>query len=285
MKSGGFVTKCIHKSKKLLFAKRAGFIAYPLKTDEWLSANDLAKDKDFPNSNRENINDALDKFEYDPDFEGFILDMKCSGLVTKCLHVSKKLLFAKRAGFRTYPPKTDEWLSASDLIKDKDFPSGHIRYIYDALDKFEHDPDFEGFILNMKTRSKVTKCIHVSKKQLLAERAGFKYYPPKTDEWLSANDLAKDKDFPRNDASTTNKLLDELRHDPDFEGFILEMKNGSMVSRCVHKSKKQALIDKAWAGRKRKKWQSLQDGTKVVGAMSAVQDIENSTKPDDQHKM
>ncbi len=31
--------------------------------------------------------------------------------------------------------------------------------------------------------------------------------------------------------------------------------------------------------------QSLLEGTKVVGAMSAVQDIENSTKPDDQHQI
>ena len=360
MKSGAKFPMCIHKSKKQLFAERAGFKTYPEKTDEWLSANDLIKDKDFPCGTRKNITNALNEFEHDPDFEGFIRDMKSGGLVTKCLHVSKKQLFAERAGFKTYPEKTDEWLSANDLAKDKDFPSGHPKKINTALVELEHDPEFEGFIRNMKSGSQLVKCIHKSKKQLFADKAGFVALPMKTDEWLSANDLAKDKDFPRNSPDIINAALDKFEHDPDFEGFILRMKIGAKFPMCIHKSKKQLFADKAgfvalpmktaeWlsavdlakdedfpsttfvkitnalnkfehdpefegfirdmkssnghaikclhiskkqlfaerAGFKQKRvtQQALQDGTKVVGAMSAVQDIENSTKPDDQHKM
>ena len=218
MKSGAKFPMCIHKSKKQLFAERAGFKTYPEKTDEWLSANDLIKDKDFPCGTRKNITNALNEFEHDPDFEGFIRDMKSGGLVTKCLHVSKKQLFAERAGFKTYPEKTDEWLSANDLAKDKDFPSGHPKKINTALVELEHDPEFEGFIRNMKSGSQLVKCIHKSKKQLFADKAGFVALPMKTDEWLSANDLAKDKDFPRNSPDIINAALDKFEHDPDFEG-------------------------------------------------------------------
>ncbi len=286
MKSGAKFPMCIHKSKKQLFAERAGFKTYPEKTDEWLSANDLIKDKDFPCGTRKNITNALNEFEHDPDFEGFIRDMKSGGLVTKCLHVSKKQLFAERAGFKTYPEKTDEWLSANDLAKDKDFPSGHPKKINTALVELEHDPEFEGFIRNMKSGSQLVKCIHKSKKQLFADKAGFVALPMKTAEWLSAVDLAKDEDFPSTTFVKITNALNKFEHDPEFEGFIRDMKssNGHAI-KCLHISKKQLFAERAGFKQKRVTQQALQDGTKVVGAMSAVQDIENSTKPDDQHKM
>ena len=45
----------------------------------------------------------------------------------------------------------------------------------------------------MKSGGSVVKCIHKSKKRAFAERAGFKYYPDKTDKWLSTVDLMKDE--------------------------------------------------------------------------------------------
>ena len=286
MKSGGLVTKCLHVSKKQLFAERAGFKTYPEKTDEWLSANDLAKDKDFPSGHPKKINTALVELEHDPEFEGFIRNMKSGSQLVKCIHKSKKQLFADKAGFVALPMKTDEWLSANDLAKDKDFPRNSPDIINAALDKFEHDPDFEGFILRMKIGAKFPMCIHKSKKQLFADKAGFVALPMKTAEWLSAVDLAKDEDFPSTTFVKITNALNKFEHDPEFEGFIRDMKssNGHAI-KCLHISKKQLFAERAGFKQKRVTQQALQDGTKVVGAMSAVQDIENSTKPDDQHKM
>ena len=108
----------------------------------------------------------------------------------------------------------------------------------------------------------------------------------KTAEWLSAVDLAKDEDFPSTTFVKITNALNKFEHDPEFEGFIRDMKssNGHAI-KCLHISKKQLFAERAGFKQKRVTQQALQDGTKVVGAMSAVQDIENSTKPDDQHKM
>ena len=154
------------------------------------------------------------------------------------------------------------------------------------MKEFEHDPDFEGFILRMKSGAKFPMCIHKSKKQLFADKAGFVALPMKTDEWLSAIDLAKDEDFPNTTFVKITNALNKFEHDPEFEGFIRDMKssNGHAI-KCLHISKKQLFAERAGFKQKRVTQQALQDGTKVVGAMSAVQDIENSTKPDDQHKM
>ncbi len=251
MKTGYRVAKCLHVSKKQLFAERTGFKAYPVKTDEWLSANDLTKDPDFPSGKLVNINNALNDLEHDQEFEGFIQDIKTGSHVAKCLHVSKKQLFAERAGFKAYPIKTDEWLSASDLAKDPDFPSGKAANINNALKELEHDPEFEGYIKDMKIRGQVPKCLHVSKKQLFAERAGFKAYTKKTDEWLSANTLAKDPDFPSGKAANINNALKELEHDPEFEGYIKDMKTGAQVAKCLHVSKKQLFAERAGFKRQR----------------------------------
>ena len=263
MKSGGFVVKCIHESKKQLFAEKAGFKYYPPKTDEWMSVNDLVKDKNFPSSSWEKINNALDKFEHDPDFEGFIRDMKTKTMVTKCIHESKKQLFAERAGFKYYPPKTDEWMSAEDLAKDKKFPSGSPRIINTALNNLQHNPEFKEFIQDMKTGGgMVCKCIHVSKKQVFAERAGFKDYPQKTDEWLSVVDLRKDKTFPSVNDKKIGTALADLQYDPEFKGFILNMQAGSQVALCIHVSKKQAFAERAGFKdypQKTDEWLSIED--------------------------
>ena len=284
-KAKGKVCKCVHVSKKQLFAEKAGFSHYPAKTDEWLAVKDLIKDKDFPSGLPEKINDAMIKFEHDPEFEGFILDMKAKGNVCKCIHVSKKQLFAEKAGFKDYPAKTDEWLSVNDLVKDKDFPSGFQKKINDAMIMFEHDSEFEGFILDMKHKGKSCKCIHVSKKQLFAEKAGFSHYPAKTDEWLSVNDLVKDKEFPGGFYKKISDAMIKFEHDPEFEGFILDRKSGNNPCKCIHVSKKQLFAERAGFDQKQTKRQSLRKGIKVVSAKSAVQNIENSIKPDDQHEM
>ena len=289
MKSGGFVVKCIHESKKRAFEKKAGFKYYPAKTDEWLSPNDLLGDKDFPSGRATNIKKALEKLQYDPEFRGFIQDMKTAGgQIVKCIHESKKQAFAERAGFIPYPLKTKEWLSVKNLIDDKGFPCSVRQKIVTALDKFEHDSEFKEFIQTMKTAGgQIVKCIHESKKQAFAERAGFKYYPAKTDEWLSANDLAKDEDFPSGRDTNIKKALEKLQYDPEFRGFIQDMKTaGGQIVKCIQVSKKQAFAARAGFTQKRRvTQQSLLEGTKEVGAMSAVQDIKNGTKPDVQHQI
>ena len=262
MKCGGQIAKCLHISKKQLFAERTGFKAYPKKTEEWLSAEDLRKDPGFPSGTFSNINNALGDFEHDPEFEGFIQDMKTGGQVAKCLHVSKKQLFAERAGFEAYPKKTEEWLSAEDLRKDPDFPSGKLGNINNALGDLEHDPEFEGYIKDMKAGSRVPKCLHISKKQLFAERAGFEAYPKKTEEWLSAEDLRKDPDFPSGKLGNINNALGDLEHDPEFEGYIKDMKAGSRVPKCLHISKKRMFAKRAGFEaypKKTEEWLSAKD--------------------------
>ena len=288
MKSGGFVVKCIHESKKRAFAERAGFKYYPDKTDKWLSTVDLMKDEEFASGDYLNIKNALEKFEHDLDFVGYIRDMKSGGFVVKCIHESKKRAFEKKAGFKYYPAKTDEWLSPNDLLGDKDFPSGRATNIKKALEKLQYDPEFRGFIQDMKTAGgQIVKCIHESKKQAFAERAGFIPYPLKTKEWLSVKNLIDDKGFPCSVRQKIVTALDKFEHDSEFKEFIQTMKTaGGQIVKCIQVSKKQAFAARAGFTQKRRvTQQSLLEGTKEVGAMSAVQDIKNGTKPDVQHQI
>ena len=77
----------------------------------------------------------------------------------------------------------------------------------------------------------------------------------------------------------------KFEHDPEFEGFILDRKSGNNPCKCIHVSKKQLFAERAGFDQKQTKRQSLRKGIKVVSAKSAVQNIENSIKPDDQHEM
>ena len=253
-----------------------------IKTDEWLSANDLYKDKDFPCNTWSLINAALTKYEHDPEFAGDIQTMKASGNVCKCLRATRKQAFAEKAGFRLYPSKTAEWLSANDLRKDSSFPSGTPDKIRSMLDKFEHDPEFEGYILDMKTipGGQVCKCLHATKKRAFTERAGFKAYPTKTDEWLSVYGLLKDKDVPSGTPDKIRSMLDKFEHDPEFEGCIQDMKimPSGQVSKCLHVSKKEVFA-------KILKRESLQKAIKAVNALNDKNGIKENIKPDDQHQI
>ena len=282
MKNGPRVIKCIHIDKKQAFIAWAGFKAYPTKTDEWLSVYDLLKDEDVPSGTPDKIRSMLTKFEHDPEFEGCIQDMKImpSGRVSKCLRATKKQAFTERAGFKAYPTKTDEWLSAKDLRKDRSFPRGKDGSILAALEKLQYDPEFIGDILDMKASGNVCKCLRATRKQDFADRAGFKAYPPKTHEWVSANDLAKDKDFPSGVAEKIRHLINKLEHDPEFDGYILDMKtiHGGQVCKCLHISKKEVLA-------KILKRDILRNGIKAVNALNDMNRIKENIKSDDQHQI
>ena len=60
--------------------------------------------------------------------------------------------------------KTEEWLSADDLQKDPEFPSGTAFKIRKALALLENDPEFRENIQTMKANGQICKCLHVSKK-------------------------------------------------------------------------------------------------------------------------
>ena len=262
MRCGSKDAMCLYVGKKQVFAERAGFKSAPQKTYEWLSAETLMKDENFPSWSHSNIIDALNALEHDSDFEGFIKEMKAGGHLVKCLHISKKQMFAERAGFKAYPQKTDEWLSAKELARDKDFPSGKHPNIAKALQDLEHDPEFDGFIQDMKTSGMVTKCLHISKKQMFADRAGFRAVPQKTSEWLSTTDLMNDPTFPCGKHSKIVKALKDLEHDPEFDGFIQDMKTSGWITKCLHISKKQAFAVRAGFKLKTSKWLAVNDLSK-----------------------
>ena len=185
-----------------------------LRTKEWLTAGNLAKDPDFPCDDARLINQKLK--DWQPIMKNYIRIMVLSNVDGKkfstfCLHRDAVEEFALNAGFDL--TKTDEWLSATDLAKDPDFPIRSSGTISKKLQELQ--PKMSGFIQTRLSESqKIRKksevlCVRRDKKEEFAREAGFyiKKESTKTEEWLSAADLAKDPDFPHYPAAISKKMM------------------------------------------------------------------------------
>ena len=87
-------------------------------------------------------------------------------------------MFLERVGYKSYPPKTDEWQSATDLMKDKSFPMTGVNIITKKLAEFQDEmPEYiqvrrplrgqSGLCLHKKGRQEFLKRVNEQKKKSL----------------------------------------------------------------------------------------------------------------------
>ena len=87
-------------------------------------------------------------------------------------------------------PKTEEWMSASDLMTDKTFPMGNYRKILEKLT--EMLPVMPKSIQTRKTSFGTDViCLHRDSREKFLSKIGFIEYQPKTSEWQSAFDFIR----------------------------------------------------------------------------------------------
>ena len=219
---------CLYREARELFLEKSKIKNEPLKTKDWLSIEDLKKDDSFPMSNTKNIRQKLEKLE--PEMSDLIQMRKTKvGKTCLCLHRDGKEEFLKKIGFIEYPPKTEEWLSAGDLMKDDTFPLNADWHINNILQKLE--PEMSNLIQMRKSRAgKTCLCLHRDGKGEFLKKIGFIEYPPKTEEWHSALDLSKDKMFPMGGDVSINKKLKKL--EPEMSNLI-QMRKSKMGKPCL----------------------------------------------------
>jgi hypothetical protein len=260
---------CLHRAGRELFLQKA--YAYPPKTEEWQSSEELAADNTFPINTVKIIHNKLEELQ--PSMPEFIQMRRSDfGRFVLCLNQKGRKLFLDKA--MVYPKKNAEWQSVAELAADDTFPMTSKTSIARKLKKFQ--PEMPEFIQMQKSDKGGPDCLclHRAGRELFLQKAYA--YPPKTEEWQSAVDLERDDTFPMQTHAIIKKKLEEMQ--PYMPDFIQKCDNNGQTPLCLHKDGREEFLRMV-------KQKSLQDGTKVVGAMSAVQDIENSTKPDDQHQI
>ena len=269
---------CLHRGGRQEFLNRVGYVVAE-KTEEWQSATDLMNDETFPMGKVKTIIEKLQELQ--SKMPEYIQMRKPKyGPPCLCLHGRGREEFLKKLGFRAkeFPKKTEEWQSAVDLANDETFPMSEMRTIRGKLQEMQSAMS-KYIKMRKPTVGHVCLCLHREGRQLFLEKVGLKAreFPQKTEEWRSATDLGRDKAFPMSEIRTIRSKLQELQSKmPEY----IQMRKPvvGQACLCLHKDGREEFLRMV-------KQQSLQDGTKVVGAMSAVQDIENSTRPDDPHVM
>jgi len=269
---------CLHRGGRQEFLNRVGYVVAK-KTEEWQSATDLKNDETFPMGKVKTIIEKLQELQ--SKMPEYIQMRKPKyGPPCLCLHGRGREEFLKKLGSRAkeFPKKTEEWQSAVDLANDETFPMSEIRTIRGKLQEMQSA--MSKYIKMRKPAIGHTcLCLHREGRQSFLEKVGLKAreFPQKTEEWQSATDLGRDKTFPMSEMKTIRSKLQELQSKmPEY----IQMRKPvvGQACLCLHKDGREEFLRMV-------KQKSLQDGTKVVGAMSAVQDIENSTRPDDPHVM
>ncbi|MBO4625842.1 MAG: hypothetical protein J5679_01015 [Alphaproteobacteria bacterium] len=243
-------------SDDLLYKKRKD---YPPKTEGWQAAESLAKDKTFPMKKGKVILMFLRKLQYEmPEY--IQIRKPARGYAGLCLHRNGWNLFLEKVGNEQCPPKTEEWQSAQNLRDDKLFPMGDTIRINKKLRQFQNE--MPEYIQMRKPRTCLPcLCLHRDGRALFVEKAGLRYYPPKTNEWQSARDLDNDKTFPLADMKTINKKLQEIQS--KMPEYIQIRKPGSgSVCLCLHRDGRDLFLKKVgyrYYPPKTADWQSASD--------------------------
>ena len=226
------------------------------KTEEWLSASELGRDKTFPINKTDVINNKLQELQ--PEMPNFIQKHKSGRHIALCLHRDARYMFLEKAGITNYPPKTEEWLSVKDLIRDQTFPMNNAHNIKSKMEELQ--PEMPDFIKMQKSQTAPCLCLHRDARYMFLEKAGITNYPPKTEEWQSALDLSQDPTFPMSTFAIINKKLQEL--EPKMSGLIqIRKPKKSVHCLCLHRDGRNAFLKQIAKGYplKTEEWQSAHD--------------------------
>ena len=268
----------------------------PEKTEEWLGAFDLMGV--FTGGQNKNISEKLEELKSDNRFKDKIQLRKAkSGRITLCLHIDALDEFARTTGLTkitgTAPEKTDEWLSAQELVGKF---VGKRTKIFAKFKEIKSDKRFSDKIqLRKPKKGPAILCLHIDALDEFARATGLTSIgstPEKTEEWLGARDL-RDKFVGGHDRLNLviAEKLEELKSDKRFQDKIQlrKPKNGPVNScLCLHID---ALDEFAQlSGLKRRGEvtpEKFHAGTKVVKAMTQMAEIKKQTKytitPDNQN--
>lgn len=274
----------IHKDAVNKFAKLSGLQligAYGVKTDEWLSSNDLIK---IFMGGLHKILDSLRQLQISmPD----VIQVRQypGGVTALCLHRSAINKFAKETGLilKTYLlEKTDEWLSAQELNK---YIIGIPKNFLKLMQKLQNImPDD---IQIRKSRAGETLCLHRNAIQKFADVADLMLqgqYGPKTNEWLASKDLTKYF------VGNSKKMLTILQENQKNMGNDIQLrKYTGGISLCLNINALDEFT--RLTGLKRRNNitpEKLRTGTKVVQAMIEMEKnkkhVKNAGKSDNQYE-
>jgi len=185
---GSRTVLCLHRDGIQMFRTKTQLErpATEIKTEEWLSVGDLIK-KRYVVGMYSTILDALEQCQSKmPEY----IKPKYNGLRTVlCLHCDAIEMFRDIAKFRHPATENDsgEWLTAGALAKEKDIFGTHTR-ILRALEKYQFEmPEY----IQKKRHGRIlVLCLRRDGIPLFIKKSGLNRYEEKTDEWLSAKELA-----------------------------------------------------------------------------------------------
>ena len=236
----GVACLCLHRDSRQLFLKKIGFKEYSIKTEDWQSSHDLAKDPSFPMGNIDNIKRKLEELQ--PEMPEFIQirKSKTGGRNALFLHRNGREVFLKKTGIRFSVQKTEDWQNALDLSADKTFPFNTTITISKKLKELQ--PEMPEFIQIRKPKKGADcLCLHRDGRQMFLEKIGFQDYPPKTKEWLSAHDLSADKTFPMVQLTNISKKLQKLQ--PEMPEFIqIRISINHQKGLCLHRDGREEFL-------------------------------------------
>lgn len=166
--SSGLDCLCLRQDARELFVEKVGYVYYPPKTSAWQSAFDLQNDKNFPMANKIIINDKLQEFQQQ--IPGFIQVRKPAvGKAGLCLHKKGWKIFLDLVGYKSYPKKTPEWQSTTDLHNDKTFAMTGTNIINKKLEEFQAEmPEY--IQRRRPVRGQSGLCLHKSGRQEFLKR-------------------------------------------------------------------------------------------------------------------
>ena len=280
LKIGGW-DFCLRQDSKEVFLLKIGHydsIGVQYKTHEWLSATELAKDPTFPSKNAGLIGDKLEEFQYKMGNQiQFLVSRSKSKALVLCLHRDAKEKFAKLAGFTDKKEiiRTKEWVSASDLVKDKNFPVKNSSSVHKKMQLLQ--PEMPSSIqIRITPRGETSHmpvlCLRRDAVKEFCKNAR-KICLPIKDGWLSADDLVFDPDCPIKDVYRINKKIAQLQSKmPD----IIQRQNLKIGGwdYCVRRDN----LERFYGLIKKEKSGSLQDGTRVVSANTDFNQTVNTIK-------
>ena len=214
----------------------------PEKTDEWLAAWDLMGV--FTGGQNKNISEKLEELKSDNRFKDKIQLRKAkNGKITLCLHIDALDEFARATRLTkitgTAPEKTDEWLSAQELVGKF---VGKRSKIFAKFKEIKSDKRFSDKIqLRKPKKGPAIFCLHIDALDEFARATRLTSIgstPEKTEEWLGVRDL-KDKFVGGHDrlSLVIAEKLEELKSDKRFQDKIQlrKPKNGPVNScLCLH---------------------------------------------------
>ena len=279
--SGSQTPLCLHRDALDEFADLSGLKRrrdLPKKTDEWLTAEELMQF--FTNTHKEISKKLL---ELADTMKGKIEERQSGAQTPLCLYRDALDEFAELSGLkrrRDLPKKTDEWLTAKELMQF--FTNTHKEISKKLLELAD---TMKGKIEERQSGARTPLCLYRDALDEFAELSGLEKKPPKkTSEWLSSSDLKRY--FAHSNETIAEKLL-ELAD--TMKGKIEKRLSGPRTTLCLHRD---ALDEFArLSGLKRRGEvtpEKFHAGTKVVKAMTQMAEskkqIKDNINPDNQYE-